>query len=1173
MNPLLHIAIFGLLLSFLPNGTLLAASLEERVEFILSLMTVEEKIEQLHSQDLMTTRDNLRLGIPGFVMADGPHGVRDGLATCFPVGVAMAATWDTDLVTRIGLAMGREFRAKGKNQALGPCVDVLRDPRSGRNAESAGEDPFLCARIGEALTRGIQETACIATVKHFDVNTKQENRTTNDHLIDDRTLIEFYSVPFRRAVQDGQAWTVMNAYNLINGEKCAENHHLLTDILRSNWGFAFHVVSDWGAVWDAERSIEAGTDVEMGSDTYAQFLHDLVVSGVVSQATLDDAVRRVLRAKIRAGLLDGQPTSDLHLVDCAAHRALAREAAQKCLVLLKNQDDILPLSPGTLSSLAVIGPSAAVAQLDGYGSSYVFPTYAVSPLEGILAFLNGSVPVTYAKGCEINDSDTSGFGDALAAAQAAEAVIFIGGLDTTMEGETRDRVTQSIDLPGVQGALIDAIAAVNSNLVVVLEGGGAIGIHTHLPSIKGLIYGFYPGQEGGNAIAEVLFGAVNPQGKMPYTIPASDAQLPPWNEDHRQDLIEGRGIRWFDLQGYTPDFPFGFGLSYTTFAYGTPTITALQGHRFLIEVEVENSGNREGAEIVQLYLAAVDPSLPMPVKQLRDFSRIILAAGAAQTVAFELSAEDFWVYDEGAGCFSALTGSFSVGVGGSSTDLEWVPIEVVPDTPRPDLTLCDVSWIPPFPEPEGEVNFLATIKNVGTGASPSSTVHRVAFAVNGESVALAEGLVGPLKPGQSVTLSVMGPRAGGAWFPPRSGTYSVSATFDPQEAITELREDNNALNAELIVSPRNLARKAPTTASSIEHAGTPEFLAVDGCTSTRWSSSPSDPQWLSIDLGFTHTLDRVVLNWEDAFATEFKIQASPDDVVWTDLSHETNGTGGLVELACTGTGRYVRMLGIQRGTPFGYSLREFAVFGVHAPELQSPYGDSIHLLPGDIEAEDYDLGGAQIAYRDADAGNQGGSYRGEDVDIDFSETASNHHFVGWTVAGEWLEFTVRIAIPGTYRMQAKVATPSPQAAFRLCLDGEDISGTIAVPPTGGWTTWIEVMTSDLSLPMGLHTLKLFLLGDPVNFDRIRLLHAAWSEVIDTWRRPDESACGVAGPDILFFVAFANRGFSCLDESKMEKPGDPARKPERSSETKQAAQNDPQAPPVNAQFEDSPISNR
>ena len=538
-----------------------AQTIEEKITTLISRMTLQEKILQLaQNPDAFSTADNARLGIPGFTMADGPHGVRAGQATSFPVGIGMAAAFDRDLARRIGVAMGEEFLGFGKIQGLGPCLDLDRDPRNGRSPETGGEDPYLDAQTTMNVVSGIQSTGCIATVKHYNANHRENGRYTNDVLMFKRDMEERSGLTFRTAVQEGGAFSVMNAYNLINGEKCAENHVLLTDILRTDWGFPYYVVSDWGSIANTAKAINAGCDICMGADNYKNDLPGLVSGGTVSEATIDSAVRRVLRTKFVSGLMTALPRGNASDIGSAQHQALCLEAGRKSLVLLKNEGGILPLSP-SIGSIALIGPNAATLRTDANGSSWVNPFSPVTPRAGIEAII-GAAKVHYSSGCAVNASDTTGFPAARVAAANSDVVVFIGGLDPDQEGEGHDRVGGSTTLPGQQQNLINALSAVNPNIVVVLFSGGICSINASVANCKGLLYAFYPGEKAGTALGEILFGVINPSGKLPVTIPTGDAQLPAWNDDFT-DGDMGGGYRWFDANSLTPQFPFGFGLSYT----------------------------------------------------------------------------------------------------------------------------------------------------------------------------------------------------------------------------------------------------------------------------------------------------------------------------------------------------------------------------------------------------------------------------------------------------------------------------------------------------------------------------------------------------------------------------------------------------------------------------------
>ncbi len=917
-------------------------TVEDRITSILRQMTLAEKILQLHQEGGFNTATNSRLGIPGFVMSDGPHGVRDGMATSFPVGIGMAATWDVDLAQRVGFAMGQEFWAKGKHQALGPCLDIDRDPRNGRSPESGGEDPYLCGQITAAVVRGIQTTPCIATIKHYNANHREDGRMGNNITASQRVLHDDAGLAFRTAVQQGGAFSVMNAYTLINSQKCAENFNLLTMILKTQWGFPYYVVSDWGSIWDAGKAVKAGCDICMGSTIYQDNLPGLVANGTVPESAIDDAVRRVLRTKILAGMLDYQPQGDPGDVNSVAHQQLCLEAGRKSLVLLKNSNGILPLNGAGLGKIALIGPNAAVAQTDGTGSSWVTPFYTVSPKQAIESRI-GISKVLYSKGCDINSSDTSGFALARSIAAQADVVVFCGGLDGTQEGEGSDRLGGSIQLPGKQQDLINAIGSANNNVIVVLFSGGICGINRCSENIKGLIQAFYPGQEGGRAVADVMFGDYNPGGRLPVTFPKTDDQLPPWLRDDNLDTGYGRGYRWFDKTGNEPQFRFGFGLSYTTFSYSNITVTPKSvdpGQIVRVSVDVTNTGSRAGEEVVQLYLSDTTAPVPMPLKQLRSFRRVSIDPGQTVTVVFSLTADDMYYYDEPSGSYQVHAGQYTVRVGGSSDNLPLTGgFQVLDGTRKPDLLVLNVKMVPPFPKPGQSVVFLASVKNQGSKATDQGSPVKVSFSVNGQQVSWSDNYSVSIPAGGMALLCAnKGLNNTNLWMP-AADSFNVSATVDPDNAIDECVESNNVAIGRFgpaPLPPVNLALKKSVTVSSVEKAGTEGTNAVDGDMSTRWSSQFSDPQTMTVDLGDVYHIDDVILCWESACASEYKILLAADSLLYTTVFHETSGIGGNVKIPINANGRFVRMLGIRRLTQWGYSLYEFQVHGSIANDVSEP---------------------------------------------------------------------------------------------------------------------------------------------------------------------------------------------------------------------------------------------
>ncbi len=911
-----------------------AQTVEQRITELLGQMTIEEKIEQLHKAGSMHTADNTRLNIPGFVMADGPHGVRDGLATSFPVGIGMAATWDVDLAERVGIALGKEFRGKGKDQMLGPAIDLTRDPRNGRTPESGGEDPYLNAQINASVVKGVQSTGVIATAKHYNGKHKQIGRNDNDYTISQRNLREHYGLNFRTSVQESGVMSIMSAYNRVNGDQAAESSNLLSDILRVQWGFPFYVVSDWGAVHNSEKAIEAGTDVCMGSDNYQNDLLDLVSSGAVSVDVINEAVRRVLRTKFYSGMMDNYPIGDPSDVNSPEHQALCLEAGKKSLVLLKNQDNVLPLDKNSINKIAVLGPNAAVMRTDGSGSSWVSPFYTITPKEGIENYV-GVEKVLYAKGCEIaSDSYASDLQSAVLYAQQADVVIYFGGLDPSQEGEGFDRANGSIELPGKQKDFIKLITDVNQKVIVVLISGGICGVNYFINDIEGLIQGFYPGQEGGNAIAQVLFGDYNPAGKLPVTWPKNDNQLPAEITDFDFNNDYGSGYMWFDKKGDIPEFAFGLGLSYTTFSYSNIRIISQQSEYvskpFIVAVDVTNTGTRAGEEVVQLYLNEDGSYAEMPVKFLRGFKRVYIEPGETKTVEFTLTTNEFYYYNERLRTYMYDPGYYYVRVGGSSDNLPLSKlIDVRQAYPYPDLQIANIYTFPRYSLKGDKVYFAATLINRGVDPTPIGTNHDVLFSINGEEITRSFELADSIpKGGMALVSGNIEIDGKNYWTAGEPGEYTVEAWVDDQNAIQEWNETNNKRTYTFRVynpPPVNIALNKNVTVSSVEGTGLEGSKAVDGSYTTRWSSQFSDPQIITIDLGSALPFDQIRLVWEAAFAKEYLLQHSSDNVNWTTIAHPTNAMGGTEKYNVDTTARYIRLTGLSRGTEYGYSLYEIEV--------------------------------------------------------------------------------------------------------------------------------------------------------------------------------------------------------------------------------------------------------
>jgi len=705
-------------------------SADERVADLLKRMTLEEKATMLSGSGWMESAPIPRLGIPAIKMADGPMGVRSWRGssaitrsaeanlkvetTAFPSGINMAATWDTDLVRREGQAIGQQVKALGRDMILGPTVNINRQPLWGRNFEAYGEDPFLAGKLAVAFVQGVQGEGVIPSVKHFAGNNEEFERHRINSVIDERTLHEIYLPAFRAAIQEGGAWNVMSAYNKLNGVYCAENVQLLHDILRDELGFKGFVVSDWGSTYSTAGTVNAGMDLEMpGGDPMRAWIVTprvqkagngagwltadkvlaAVKAGQISEAKLDENVGDILRVIFLSGIFD-HPDTGGGEVDTPAQRAIARQGATEGIVLLKNEGGLLPLDHAAAShplvldkvrSIAVIGPNAAVARVGGGGSSEVTPKYAISPLEGIRLFAGHLMKVSYALGVgmegENPQNDTSEararlLAAAVDAARQADAAVVVVGRYMGNEAEGFD--VKTMDLPAGQDELIEAVEKVNPRTIVVLNTGNPVTMTRWIDHTPVLLDMWYGGEEGGNALAAILFGDANPSGKLPVTFPKRLEDSPAYHNYPGESLTahyaEGIyvGYRYFDTKKVEPQFPFGFGLSYTTFTYSNlkinPGSIGPEGSAE-VSVEVRNTGSRRGAEVVQLYVHAGNSRIDRPNHELKGFRRVELKPGEARTVQFKLNRSAFSYWDSGSHEWMTDPGEFEIEVGASSRDI------------------------------------------------------------------------------------------------------------------------------------------------------------------------------------------------------------------------------------------------------------------------------------------------------------------------------------------------------------------------------------------------------------------------------------------------------------------------------------------------------------------------
>lgn len=788
--------------------------IEVKVENLLKQLTSDEKISLIAGTGFDTVPIP-RLGIPSLKMTDGPVGVRQAPATSFPSSIALAASFDQKLIQKVAQAIAQETKAKGKNVLLGPCVNIQRTPFGGRNFESFGEDPFLAAQMAVAYIKGMQSENVIPSVKHFAANNQEIDRMTIDVLVDERTLNEIYFPAFKASVQEGNVWSVMAAYNKLNGFYASENNYLLNEVLKKRWNFQGLVMSDWGAVHSTVPTLKNGLDLEMptGSFLNAEAVKKALADKKINETQIDEMVRRLLRVMFFAGLMD-EKTPDKGSIDTPEHRQIALEAARGGIVLLQNQQNILPLDANKIRSIAIIGPNADAARIGGGGSAQVVPFYSVSPLEGIKNALNEKVKIDFSPGIvaledtkpiptenltapdgksnglygeyfanmtfegapaftridseldfhwatgspaenfpddlfsnrwtgyltasvsghyAISLSSNDGgrlylddklivdvWGDhatlkgattvelkagephkirvehyenrgnadlvlgwrllendilqkAADTASKADVAVIFAGLSDAVEVEARDRTT--LNLPKEQEDLIEAVVKANPNTIVVMTSGAPVLMDKWIGKVPAVLQAFYYGQEGGNAIADVLFGKLSPSGKLPATF------LKRWEDSNAfgrypgdgksVDYSEGIlvGYRWFDTKNIEPLFPFGHGLSYTNFKYSGIKIISGKDASVTVQFEIENTGKFDAAEVAQIYVEDVQSSLPRPLKELKGFQKVFLKTGEKKKVSIALNQNAFAFYDPNKQSWVAEKGDFKILVGSSSRDI------------------------------------------------------------------------------------------------------------------------------------------------------------------------------------------------------------------------------------------------------------------------------------------------------------------------------------------------------------------------------------------------------------------------------------------------------------------------------------------------------------------------
>ena len=702
------------------------APIEDRVEDALSRMTLREKIAIIHAQSKFSAPGVPRLGISEIWCTDGPHGIRPEVmwdewdqarwtndsCIAYPALTCLAATWNRDCALSYGRSIGEEARFRDKDVLLGPGVNIYRTPLCGRNFEYMGEDPYLASEMVVPYVKGVQEQGVAACVKHYALNNEEQHRHTVDVSLSDRALREIYLPAFKAAVTEGGAWSLMGSYNKYRGTYACHNHRLLVEILKQEWGFDGAVISDWGGVHSTEEAIHNGLDMEFGTwtdglregasnayDNYYMALPylKLIESGEVGTEELDDKVRRVLRLTFRTAMNNDKPYGAM----CSeAHSLAARQIAEEGIVLLKNHNNNLPIAPDA-KRILVVGENAIKMMTVGGGSSSLKVKYECSPLDGIRNYYGDDVEVLYARGY-VGDvtGDYNGvvtgqnlvdkrspkrlISEAVEMAREADHVIFIGGLNKSNNQDCEGTDRRSLGLPYNQDAVIEALADATDNLTVVFVSGNAVAM-PWIDKVESVVQVWYLGSEAGNAIANVLSGAVNPSGKLPFTFGAKledymahadGAKFPNPKKVFYHDGIFV-GYRGFEKREIEPLFAFGHGLSYTTFEYSNLQLSATEavaGNRIdetILEatVTITNTGDRAGKEVVQLYISDVESSVIRPKKELKGFEKVELQPGESKTITFSLTPEALAFYNENSSSWTVESGEYRVLIGASSADI------------------------------------------------------------------------------------------------------------------------------------------------------------------------------------------------------------------------------------------------------------------------------------------------------------------------------------------------------------------------------------------------------------------------------------------------------------------------------------------------------------------------
>jgi len=701
----------NILFSLLLTGT--ANAQEATIGNLVNQMTLQEKVSLLHGNSKFYVSGIKRLGIPEWALSDGPHGVRAEIdrddwayagwtndsATCFPPGTALAATWNPGLAYERGLVLGEEARYRKKDILLGPGINIIRSPLCGRNFEYMSEDPLLISKMAVAYIKALQSKDVAVSVKHWLANNQETHRDSIDVQMSERALREIYLPGFKASIVEGGALTVMAAYNRFRGDWCSENEYLDRRILRDEFGFKGVLMTDWSAAHSTVKAALTGLDLEMGTDRkdynewyFARPLIRAVEEGKVPMSVIDEKVSNVLRVMVRTKMLDEQNRVKGKM-NTREHQRAAYNSAAEAAVLLQNNGNLLPLHFDKIRSVAVIGDNATRKHCNGGLSSEIKALYEITPLQALQQKFGTTVKINYAQGYEKQSSFKEGgnsgqsgadkvdwklIDEAVKLAKESEVAVIFGGLNHDFDTESSDR--QNMDLPYGQEVLIREVAKANPHTVVVIIAGSPVGLAGIVHRVPAVLWSWYGGMEAGNAVADLLSGKVNPSGKLPFTLPVSLAQSPahalgnyPGKDlkvNYEEDILVG--YRWFDTKKIQPQFPFGYGLSYTHFSIGHfSTDRSSYGKNATIRVRftVTNTGGSYGAEVVQLYASDPVCSVLRPEKELKAFEKVFLKPGEAKTVEWQVKATDLAFYDESKKAWNTEAGEYILQLGNSSRDI------------------------------------------------------------------------------------------------------------------------------------------------------------------------------------------------------------------------------------------------------------------------------------------------------------------------------------------------------------------------------------------------------------------------------------------------------------------------------------------------------------------------